>query len=126
MLAHVPLTLHMPNDGLASAIAHLPPGWQGQFSEVVESTQDEARAAAAQGAPNRSIFVADFQRAGRGRQGRQWLAQPGVALMLSIVFRDAAGPAPVPLRFTTLASVSLAEAIEAVSPGARPAIKWPN
>src|SRR6266567_9468058 len=126
MLAHVPLTLHMPTDGLASAMAHLPSGWAGQFFEVVESTQDEARAAAAQGAPGGSIFVADFQRAGRGRQGRQWLARPGVALMLSILFREGAGPASVPLRFTTLASVSLAQAIEEVVPALRPAIKWPN
>src|SRR5207302_1684231 len=49
-----------------------------------------------------------------------------VALMLSILFRESAGAAPLPLRFTRLASVSLAEAIEEVVPALRPAIKWPN
>jgi BirA family transcriptional regulator, biotin operon repressor / biotin---[acetyl-CoA-carboxylase] ligase len=77
------------------------------------------------GAPHRSIFVADYQRAGRGRQGRAWLAPPGVALMLSIVFRDPAAT-PIPWRWTSLASVALAEAIEDILPGLRPAIKWPN
>jgi BirA family transcriptional regulator, biotin operon repressor / biotin---[acetyl-CoA-carboxylase] ligase len=115
----------MPADGLGVALGTLPPHWHGHFFEAVESTQDEARAAARLGAAHRSIFVADFQRAGRGRQGRAWLAEPGVALMMSLVFRDAAAQ-PAPLRWTTLASVSLVEAIEQVVPDVGPAIKWPN
>jgi BirA family transcriptional regulator, biotin operon repressor / biotin---[acetyl-CoA-carboxylase] ligase len=115
----------MPADGLRVALGTLPPQWHGHFFEAVDSTQDEARAAARLGAAHRSIFVADFQRAGRGRQGRAWLAEPGVALMMSLVFRDAAAQ-PAPLRWTTLASVSLVEAIEQVVPGVGPAIKWPN
>jgi BirA family transcriptional regulator, biotin operon repressor / biotin---[acetyl-CoA-carboxylase] ligase len=115
----------MPADGLRVALGRLPPHWHGHYFEAVESTQDEARAAARFGAAHRSIFVADFQRAGRGRQGRAWLAEPGVALMMSLVFRDAAAQ-PAPLRWTTLASVSLVEAIEQVVPGVGPSIKWPN
>jgi BirA family biotin operon repressor/biotin-[acetyl-CoA-carboxylase] ligase len=69
--------------------------------------------------------VANYQRAGRGRHGRTWLAEPGVALMMSLVFRDAQPDGP-PWRWTSLASVSLAEAIDDLLPGLRPAIKWPN
>jgi BirA family transcriptional regulator, biotin operon repressor / biotin---[acetyl-CoA-carboxylase] ligase len=115
----------MGTDRLAAAVKTLPRPWQGHFFEATSSTQDEARAAAGRGAPHRSIFVADYQLAGRGRQGRSWLSEPGMALMLSVVFRDDA-PAPVPWRWTSLGSVSLAEAIERVAPGSRPAIKWPN
>jgi len=115
----------MASDGLAQALEALPPGWRGQYFDVVDSTQDEARAAAHLGAPSRSIFVADYQRAGRGRQGRSWLAGPGDALMLSIVFREFADP-PTPWRWTSLASVALAESIEEVLPALTPAIKWPN
>lgn len=115
----------MPTDGLPAALEMLPPHWQAHFFEAVDSTQDEARTAARRGAAHRSLFVADFQRAGRGRQGRSWLAEPGVALMMSVVFRDLAAQ-PAPLRWTTLASVSLAEAIEQVVPGLQPSIKWPN
>jgi BirA family biotin operon repressor/biotin-[acetyl-CoA-carboxylase] ligase len=115
----------MPTDGLADAVAALPPPWLGHYFEALDSTQDEARAAARRGAPGQSLFVADFQRAGRGRQGRSWLAGPGVALMVSVVFREAAAT-PVPWRWTSLASVSLVEAIEAVVPPLQPAIKWPN
>jgi BirA family biotin operon repressor/biotin-[acetyl-CoA-carboxylase] ligase len=43
--------------------------------------------------------------------------------MLSLVFRDAAS---TPLRWTTLASVALVEAILDLEPDLEPAIKWPN
>jgi BirA family biotin operon repressor/biotin-[acetyl-CoA-carboxylase] ligase len=112
-------------DDLAAAVDALPRHWHAHYFAAVDSTQDEARAASRLGAQHRSIFVADYQRAGRGRQGRRWIATPGVALMLSAVFRDTAA-APVPWRWTSLASVALAEAIEHILPQLRPAIKWPN
>jgi BirA family transcriptional regulator, biotin operon repressor / biotin---[acetyl-CoA-carboxylase] ligase len=115
----------MASDQLRSAVAALPRGWCGSYFDAVDSTQEVARGAARVGAPSRSVFVADYQRAGRGRQGRSWIAEPGSALMLSLLFRDTATP-PVPLRWTTLASVALAQAIEAMLPQLRPTIKWPN
>jgi BirA family transcriptional regulator, biotin operon repressor / biotin---[acetyl-CoA-carboxylase] ligase len=115
----------MVDDGLAAAVKALPGHWHKHYFEAVDSTQDEARAASRLGAPHRSIFVADYQRAGRGRHGRAWVATPGVALLLSVVFRDTS-PTPIPWRWTSLASVALAEAIEDVLPRLRPSIKWPN
>jgi BirA family biotin operon repressor/biotin-[acetyl-CoA-carboxylase] ligase len=86
---------------------------------------DAARSAALANAPTRSLFIADFQSAGRGRRGRIWRAQPGQALLVSILLR---GPGPIarPWRSTALASVALADAIEHVAPLLRVAIKWPN
>ena len=115
----------MASDGLAQALQALPPDWRGHYFDVADSTQDEARAAARLGAPSRSIFVADYQRAGRGRHGRLWLAGPGDALMLSIIFRERATP-PIPWRWTSLASVALVEAFQELLPTLAPAIKWPN
>jgi BirA family biotin operon repressor/biotin-[acetyl-CoA-carboxylase] ligase len=115
----------MVDDELAAAVEALPPHWHAHYFAVVDSTQDEARAASRSGAPHRSIFVADYQRAGRGRQGRAWVATPGVALLLSVVFRDTAAT-PIPWRWTSLVSVALAEAIEDILPSLKPAIKWPN
>ena len=109
---------------LEAAVRALPPGWSGRFYRSVSSTQDVARAAAAAGAPGRRLFVADYQAAGRGRQGRSWLASPGTGLLVSILLRQPG--APRPWRSTSLASVALAEAIERVCPGLRPQIKWPN
>jgi len=69
--------------------------------------------------------VADFQSAGRGRHGRTWLAQPGQALLVSILLRQPA-PAARLWRSTALAAVALAEAIEHLVPTLTAAIKWPN
>jgi len=112
-----------PGD-LEAAVRRLPAGWSGTYRASLASTQDEARALATAGAPSRTLVVADFQHAGRGRQGRTWLASPGAGLLVSIVLR-APGP-PRPWRSTALAAVALVEAIEQSVPDLRPAIKWPN
>ena len=79
------------------------------------STNERARALAAAGAPHGTLVTATEQTAGRGRQGRRWLAPPGRALLLSLVLRDP--PPPLPL----LAAVAVADTLV---PRAR--IKWPN
>jgi BirA family biotin operon repressor/biotin-[acetyl-CoA-carboxylase] ligase len=79
------------------------------------STNERARALAASGAPHGTLVTAGFQHAGRGRQGRRWVAPPGRALLLSLILRD---PDPLlPLR-AGLAVADLA------GPAAR--VKWPN
>ena len=115
----------MATDRLAAAVDALAPPWQGHYYAALESTQDEARAAGRVGAPDRSIYVSDYQRSGRGRQGRTWLAAPGTALLLSILFRDT-DVAPRPWRWTSLASVALVEATDELLVTKKAAIKWPN
>lgn len=100
-------------------------GWPVRVFGEVGSTQDEARRAARAGAPSRSVFVAEYQSAGRGRQGRPWVAPAGSCLTLSVLFRPAEAT-PLPLRYTMLASVALAQAIDTVAPRLRAEIKWPN
>jgi len=82
---------------------------------VTESTNDRARELAAAGAPHGTLVTAGEQTAGRGRQGRRWLAPPGRALLLSLVLRD--HDALLPLR-AGLAVADLA------GPATR--VKWPN
>ena len=103
----------------------MPAPWTGHFFEVVDSTQSWTREAAANGGPDRSVFVANFQRAGRGRQARTWQAAPGTALLMSILFREAHAEAR-PWRFTRLASVALVESLGDFASRQRLAIKWPN
>jgi BirA family transcriptional regulator, biotin operon repressor / biotin---[acetyl-CoA-carboxylase] ligase len=82
---------------------------------LTDSTNERARALAASGAPHGTLVTADEQTAGRGRQGREWVATPGSSLLLSLVIRDA-GPA-LPLA----AAVAVCEALPVEA-----AIKWPN
>jgi BirA family biotin operon repressor/biotin-[acetyl-CoA-carboxylase] ligase len=110
---------------LEQAVAALPLGWRARYFASVGSTQDEARTAARAGAPSRSLFVADVQTAGSGRQSRAWLAPPGTALLLSVLWRESVRT-PRPWRWTALASLALVGAIEHTAPGLEPSIKWPN
>src|ERR1700728_3412193 len=61
-----------------------------------DSTNDRARALALAGAPHGTLVTAAEQTAGRGRQGRRWSAPAGDALLMSLVLRWRAPPAPAP------------------------------
>jgi BirA family biotin operon repressor/biotin-[acetyl-CoA-carboxylase] ligase len=87
---------------------------------TTDSTNARARDLAAAGAPHGTLVTAGEQTAGRGRQGRTWVAAPGDALLMSLVVRDLTPILPL------AAAVAIAEAAEALAPGARAAIKWPN
>ena len=115
----------MASADLQATAEALPSSWSAHYFDAVESTQDEARRSARLGAPTKSIFVADYQRAGRGRQGRNWLSRPGTGLLVTMLFRESTS-LPTPWRWTSLASVALVEAIDELVPGLKPAIKWPN
>ena len=89
---------------------------------TTDSTNERARELAARGAPHGTIVTADEQTAGRGRQGRSWVAPPGAALLLSLVVRadpDALGRLPLAV------PVAVCEACESVAP-LRCRVKWPN
>jgi BirA family biotin operon repressor/biotin-[acetyl-CoA-carboxylase] ligase len=90
----------------------------------VESTQPIAFAIAADGAPDRSVVIADSQAAGRGRRGRTWHDEPGASLLVSIVLRPRVSPARLPTLSLT-AGVALAEALERAA-GLAVRLKWPN
>jgi BirA family biotin operon repressor/biotin-[acetyl-CoA-carboxylase] ligase len=98
-----------------------PPGWTVRYLAEADSTQDLARAAAEAGAPHGTVYVADWQRAGRGRQGRAWRAPPGTSLLFSLVARDVR-LAP----FAQTAACTLALCCVLEREGLAPAIKWPN
>jgi BirA family transcriptional regulator, biotin operon repressor / biotin---[acetyl-CoA-carboxylase] ligase len=80
-----------------------------------DSTNARARALAAAGAPHGTVVTAAEQTAGRGRQGREWTAPAGRALLMSVLLRDR--PRLLPLT----AAVAVAEVV-----GPDAAIKWPN
>ena len=79
------------------------------------STNDRARELAAAGAPHGTLVTAAAQSAGRGRQGRQWSAPAGAALLMSLVLRDAHPLLPL------AAAVAVAQTV-----GDEARIKWPN
>jgi BirA family transcriptional regulator, biotin operon repressor / biotin---[acetyl-CoA-carboxylase] ligase len=80
-----------------------------------DSTNDRARELAASGAPHGTLITASEQTAGRGRQGRTWLAPAGRALLCSLLLRDP--PRLLPLA----AGVAVASVV-----GPHGRVKWPN
>ncbi|MGI9081951.1 MAG: biotin--[acetyl-CoA-carboxylase] ligase [Thermoleophilaceae bacterium] len=89
---------------------------------TVDSTNERAKALAHFGAPHGTVVTADAQAAGRGRQGRAWIARSGGALLMSLLIRGLEERhAILPLT----AAVSVCEAAEACAP-VTCAIKWPN
>ncbi|MGH2753062.1 MAG: biotin--[acetyl-CoA-carboxylase] ligase [Actinomycetota bacterium] len=92
--------------------------------DSVGSTNVEALAWAASGAPEGAVVVADEQLAGRGRWGRTWLSGRDASLTFSLVLRPSLGGAGLGLLPLTL-GVATADAIEELT--ALPvSLKWPN
>ena len=89
------------------------------------STNDDARALAASGAPHGALVVADAQTAGRGRRGRVWSSPPGDNLYASFVLRPRVRVADAPM-LALVAGLAVAEAVEPFAGGAPVRVKWPN
>jgi len=105
------------------SLSHLPLGTIRYFDST-GSTNDEALAWAAQGAPDLSLVLADEQTSGRGRMDRKWFTPRGTALAMSLILRPTPDERAHPTRTTGLLAVSLAESLR--KRGLAPLIKWPN
>src|SRR3954467_9550512 len=90
----------------------------------VGSTNIEAMQAAAAGAPDGSVFLAEEQTAGRGRGGHTWDSAPSTGIYCSVVLRPALSPADV-LVISLAAGLAVANAVENVT-GLKPDLRWPN
>lgn len=95
-----------------------------RFYERIGSTNDVAGELAAGGAPHFSVVLAEEQFRGRGRGGSSWDAQPGSAILVSVLLRidkqgSAPGCAPVRVGLAVAESISEAAGVEAL-------VKWPN
>ena len=104
---------------------------QGLYTHVVgrrvlyysqlASTMDEAARLAGEGAEEGTVVIAERQSAGRGRQGRSWVSQPG-NLLLSALFRPEMAHLPF---INIIGGVAAARAVRKTT-GLSPRVKWPN
>lgn len=110
-------------EALARAGSRLGP-FENRLSwyEEVGSTNDLAAAAAAAGAPEGLVVVANTQSTGRGRVGRSWSSPAGAGLYVSVVLRPSR---PAFGLLTIAAGVAIAEGVHAAS-GLATCVKWPN
>ena len=94
------------------------------FSPVIDSTNNDAMAAARAGAPHGSVYFADEQRAGRGRGNHVWHSAAGEGLYVSVLLR----PQFPAVRLPWLPLAAGLAAADAVHASASLAIdlRWPN
>ena len=104
---------------------------QGLYTHVVgrrilyfpelKSTMDEAARLAEDGTEEGAVVIAERQSAGRGRQSRGWVSQPG-NLLFSVLFRPEMSQLPF---IGIIGGVAAARAVRKTT-GLDPRIKWPN
>ncbi len=95
---------------------------------VVGSTNDVVRGWLAAGTAEVCLAVADEQTAGRGREGRSWVAPTGGALLLSLGFRPWWLAPDQVWRLAAIVSLAMAGSAEVVGgmPDGAIRLKWPN
>jgi len=94
--------------------------WYPSVDSTNRVVLDEARA----GAPEGLVVWAGEQTAGRGRQGRVWIAPYGASLLCSVLLRPELPPDRRHL-VVIAASVAVSDPVGAVT-GVATSLKWPN
>ena len=104
---------------------------QGLFTRIVgrrllyypelSSTMDEAGKLGEGDTEEGAVVVAEVQSAGRGRQVRSWVSQPG-NLLVSVLFRPSLDALPF---ISIIGGIAAARAVRKVT-GLEANIKWPN
>ena len=109
-------------------LSHLSPNypWKDHFQwlEETDSTNDQLKILARQGAPHGTVLIADRQTGGHGRMGRSFHSPGGVGIYFSILLRPQCKPGEL-MHLTCATAVAVCDAVEAAI-GFRPGIKWTN
>lgn len=94
------------------------------YLEQTDSTNNEARRQAEQGAPDGTLVLAELQTAGKGRRGRFWTSPPGTGIWMSLLLRPDFTPEHA-ANLTLVAAMAVETGIREVT-GLDCQIKWPN
>ena len=90
----------------------------------LDSTNDQLKDLARQGALHGTVIMAGHQYNGHGRMGRSFQSPENMGVYMSILLRPQCTPAEL-MHLTCAAAVTVCDAVEAAV-GIRPGIKWTN
>lgn len=93
------------------------------FSEI-DSTNAKAKQLAADGAPHGTLVLADTQKEGKGRRGRNWSSPSGSGIWMSLIVRPEIIPSKASM-LTLVMALSVSKALRELT-GLTIQIKWPN
>jgi BirA family biotin operon repressor/biotin-[acetyl-CoA-carboxylase] ligase len=91
----------------------------------IGSTNTAAMAAAADGSPEGSVYLAEEQTAGRGRGANAWQSPRSTGIYSSVILRPALPPSDV-LTLSLAAGLAVQSAIRDVDSRVEVDLKWPN
>jgi BirA family biotin operon repressor/biotin-[acetyl-CoA-carboxylase] ligase len=91
----------------------------------IGSTNTEAMRAAADGAPEGSVFLAEEQLAGRGRSAHVWHSARSAGIYCSVILRPVRPPSDA-LIFSLAAGLAVRDAVAEIAPQLLADLKWPN
>jgi BirA family biotin operon repressor/biotin-[acetyl-CoA-carboxylase] ligase len=91
----------------------------------IGSTNTIAMAAAADGAHEGSVFLAEEQTAGRGRGAHSWQSARSAGIYCSVILRPALAPSEV-LVLSLAAGLAVRSAVVEIDPRVQVDLKWPN
>ncbi|MDI9482902.1 MAG: biotin--[acetyl-CoA-carboxylase] ligase [Bacillota bacterium] len=94
------------------------------FCDEIDSTNNELKRLAANGAAEGTVVVAETQLSGRGRRGRAWNSKPNLGIYMSVLLKPDIAPENVQV-ITLAASSAVCNAIMPFI-DIKPGIKWPN
>ena len=101
--------------------------WMGhpvRYFEVIDSTNQYAKKAAEDGAPEGLLVIGDEQTAGKGRSGRHWTTPRGTAIAMTILLRPKIAADRIAMT-TLVMGLAVTEAVRELY-GVPAGIKWPN
>jgi BirA family transcriptional regulator, biotin operon repressor / biotin---[acetyl-CoA-carboxylase] ligase len=91
----------------------------------IDSTNNQALAAASAGAPEGSVFLAEQQTAGRGRAAHPWHSAHAAGIYCSLVLRPPLPPSAA-LILSLAAGLAIQAAVQEIDSRVAPDLKWPN
>lgn len=95
-----------------------------EYYEEIDSTNNEAKRLARNGAKDGTAVIANCQKQGKGRLGRSWVSPKDTGIWMSIILTPNIMPSQVSC-MTLIAGLDMCQAIKKVT-GLTPQIKWPN
>lgn len=99
-------------------------GTKIEVLKTVDSTNEEIKRRAANGAKSGLIIAAECQTGGKGRFGRKWESESGEGIYFTFLLRPGLPPADI-ASITLAAGYAVCEALREYS-GVEAKIKWPN
>jgi len=94
------------------------------FYDEIDSTNNEAKKKAEDGAKQGTLVIAECQNGGRGRRGKKWISPSGSGIWMSFVLKPAIHPYGASM-ITLVAALSVVSALKNIK-GFECNIKWPN